>query len=486
MSSLPSLKKNYALNTLLTGINILFPLVVLAYAARVLGPDSMGSFYFAAGLAAYFLVLSGGAIPTYGVREIGKVRGDPEGLEKLAGELALLNVTLTLGAAFVYAVIVLVTPRFAVEADMFLLVGLMIPLQALSVDFVFQGLERYGNLAIRTILSKTVTIVLIVTFVRGPGDELAYAVIFSTGSLIGSLLGWVDLRKYVRLRFRGLDVKRHLRPLLPLLGFFMIASIYVNFDSVLLGLMSEEYNVGIYNVGMKTARMAITMIASMGIVLVPRFAFFLGSNRREEHLALAKRAIEFLYFLAFAGSAVLFFTAPALVPLIFGQQFAEAASTVRIAAPNILFVSLSGFLGMQILVPMGKESLLVWGTLAGGAASVVLGLLLIPHYQQAGSAIASVCAEFIVLLALIALAKRHGVDISFFDRRHLVYPLCSLAIAAPAALAGWIWGSASPVVLAAVGAGCVLYLLAFSWFRKDLAMELRALVLRLARRVTGN
>lgn len=473
---LPSLKKNYIFNTLLTGVNIIFPIFVLTYSARILGPTPMGLFYFAANLAAYFLVLSGNAIPLYGVREISKVRDDPLQLEKTVSELFVLNLVLSISSTLLFAITVLVTPKFNHNIEIFMVMGGTILFQGLSVDYLFQGLERYGNLTFRSILTKAITMVFILDLVRKPSDYLIYAFIYASGNLINNFAGLYNLWRHTRLRFHGLDVKKHLRPALPLLIFFLIASVYVNFDSVLLGLLSNEYSVGIYNIGMKTNRLVIAMVSSMGIVLVPRFSYYLQNELMVEYRELAGRAIEFLYLLSFLIGTSLFFSAPILIPILFGQKFIAAVSTVQLATPNILIISLSGFLGMQILFPMGKERLLIWTTLGGSSISLLLGFILIPRLNHNGSAIASVCSELTVFGLLILLSKKSGVTTRLVEARHLIYPLCSLAIVIPSLLARIIWGPGSLNVLGAVGLGTIVFAWSWAKFRRDLALEITTFI----------
>ncbi len=486
MDALPSLKRNYLLNMLVTGSNIVFPLAVLAFAARVLGPSSLGAFYFAAGLATYFLAIAAGAIPFYGIREFGRLRGDRPAMERLAGELTVLNLTLSLFAMVIYTAVVFATPRFRAELPMFLVVGTMLPLQALSVDYIFQGLEEYGGIARRSLASKAATLALLLIFVRGPGDELAYAAIFAASGILSCGLGWLSLRRKIRLGFKGLDLRRHMAPLAPLLAFFLIASVYLNLDSVLLGILSTQSEVGLYSIGVKTTRMGLTMIGAGSLSLMPRLAYFHEQSRHEEHSALEAKALEWIMFLASGSAMVLIFGAPALMPFFFGPGFRDSASTVQITAPNILVVSLSGFLGIRILLSMGKESLFVWGTLAGAVTSLGLGILLVPRMGHAGSAIAWVCSETLAFAILIFLSRRHGIRVPFFTARNGVYPLCALLIAVPAALAAHIKGPASPAVLAALAAGSLLYLAALARLRPELVKELRSMAEKLVRKVRGN
>ncbi|MBD5408329.1 MAG: oligosaccharide flippase family protein [Treponema sp.] len=71
-----SIKSNYIFNTFRTVLNLIVPLIVFPYISRVLGPESLGKVEFANSIVSYFVLFTALGIPTYGIRETARTRGE--------------------------------------------------------------------------------------------------------------------------------------------------------------------------------------------------------------------------------------------------------------------------------------------------------------------------------------------------------------------------------------------------------------------------
>ena len=86
-----SVTYNFIMNVILTGSNILFPLLTYPYASRILKPYGMGMVSFANAVITYFTMFAQLGIPTYGIRVCAKVRDDREKLSRTAQEILIIN-----------------------------------------------------------------------------------------------------------------------------------------------------------------------------------------------------------------------------------------------------------------------------------------------------------------------------------------------------------------------------------------------------------
>ena len=85
-----SIKYNFILNNIRQVLNFLVPIVVFPYISRILGPESLGKVEFANSITSYFVLFTALGIPTYGVREIARVRDDEKLRSKTVAELSLI------------------------------------------------------------------------------------------------------------------------------------------------------------------------------------------------------------------------------------------------------------------------------------------------------------------------------------------------------------------------------------------------------------
>ena len=86
-----SVTYNFIMNVILTGSNILFPLITYPYASRILKPYGMGMVSFANAVITYFTMFAQLGIPTYGIRVCAKVRDDKEKLSRTVQEILIIN-----------------------------------------------------------------------------------------------------------------------------------------------------------------------------------------------------------------------------------------------------------------------------------------------------------------------------------------------------------------------------------------------------------
>lgn len=66
--------------------------------------------------------------------------------------------------------------------------------------------------------------------------------------------------------------------------------------------------------------------------------------------------------------------------------------------PTLLLIGITNVLGIQILVPLGKEKIVLYSEVAGAVTDCILNFMLIPKMFAAGAAIGTLIAEFVVLV----------------------------------------------------------------------------------------
>ncbi|MBE6041283.1 MAG: flippase, partial [Clostridiales bacterium] len=66
---------------------------------------------------------------------------------------------------------------------------------------------------------------------------------------------------------------------------------------------------------------------------------------------------------------------------------------MKIIMPSVILIGMSNIIGLQLLVPDGREKDVVIAAVIGAAADLVLNLVLIPRFASAGAAAATLAAE---------------------------------------------------------------------------------------------
>ena len=94
------------------------------------------------------------------------------------------------------------------------------------------------------------------------------------------------------------------------------------------------------------------------------------------------------FFVIYAQPAIMFLA---------GSAYQAAIAPMQLIMPSLFLIAMSYPLGIQVLVPLGKEKIVLCSEIAGAIVNVLVNILLIPKFGVAGAAISNVCAEFTVL-----------------------------------------------------------------------------------------
>lgn len=423
-----SIKRNFALNLVNTISGLLFPLVTFPYASRILLADGIGQVQFFQGIIGYISLCTALGIPLYAIREIARVRNEKALCSKTAIEILLLHSVLTLvGYAVVY-VLVATVAKIRVDIPLFLLLSTNLFFTAIGAIWFYQGIEDFKYITIRAIIVRLFSLVCLFVFIKDKSDLFYYALISVIAEVGSNLFNFIRLRKYIdvgQLRLKELRPLRHLRPALRIFAMNLVISIYVNLDSVMLGFMKNEAAVGYYTASTRITKAILGVVSSLGTVLLPRLTNLLSENRMDEFRQLANKAVNFMLATSLPLTVGLMFMAAPLIHLFCGDGFEPAVLTIRIMAPIILFISLSGIMCWQILFPLDKEKLVVYATLTGAVVNFILNLLLIPHYSQNGAGIATCVAECLVTVTAIIFARRY-VPVRLISKQNAHYYVASL------------------------------------------------------------
>lgn len=398
MKIMSSIKKNLIYNILLSISQVIFPLVTFPYASRVLGPGGIGAVNFVNSITQYFILFAALGIPIYGVREIARVKGDKIKLNALFTELLLIHLVFTIGYSIVYLVLVLLFNHSVSTLGLYWVGICILMMNVFLIEWFFQGIEEFKYITVRSLLIRGVGIVLLFILVRNSGDVVMYYALTLVIFVLSAITNCVYVRKYVSLVFVNLNFKKHIRPLLYILGSTLAISVYIYLDNIILGLLSGKEAVGFYSTATKITRILISFITALGLVLVPSLSASFNENDYGRIRTLLNKSFSFVIILSVPIMVGLLLLAPVIIKIFAGPGFGPSVAVLRIIVPTTLLVGLNNIFGVQILTSMSKEKYLLFSVMAGMIISIVANFTLIPIFSQKGAAITNVLTEFAVTL----------------------------------------------------------------------------------------
>ena len=406
-----SLKLNFIMNAILTMSSFLFPLITFPYVSRILLPIGTGKVSFANSVVTYFVMISQLGIPTYGIRACAIVRNDEEKLKKTVYELFLINVVMSILAYIVFFVALIYVPRLRADRTLFLITGTLIFFNTIGVEWLYKGLEQYTYITVRSIIFKFIALIAMFALVHDVDDYVIYGGISIFAASASNVFNFIRLRKIIgKKKVSQLNFRQHFKPVFTFFIISCATTIYTNLDNVMLGFMKDDVEVGYYNAATKIKNILVSIVTSLGTVLMPRASYYLQNGMEDEFYKLSKKAIKFvflaatsmmIYFMLFAREGVLFLS---------GEAFEGAILPMMIVMPTLLFIGLTNIMGIQMLVPMGREDAVMISTFAGAIVDLILNAIAIPILGASGAAIGTLVAEFVVLIVQLIYLRK---DVAF-------------------------------------------------------------------------
>ena len=289
-----SITKNYLYNLTYQILILVLPLITTPYLARVLGARGTGIYSYTYTIVNYFVLFGSLGVSLYGQREIAYAQQKKQKRKKIFLELVIFRFITISVAIFIYYMFFIRVGEYSVYYKILLFELIA---GAFDISWFFQGLEEFKKTVTRNILVRTISVALIFVFVKKQEDLVTYMYIYSLADLIGNLTLWLYLPRY----FRGVKVKNinlisQIRPIILLFIPQITTKLYNMLDTTMLGvIISDKTEVGYYEQSQKVIRLMLTVVTSLGTVMIPRMANLFANGQRREINYYMKRSFSFTF-----------------------------------------------------------------------------------------------------------------------------------------------------------------------------------------------
>ncbi len=395
-----SLAVNAVLNTIKTVLGMLLSLVTFPYVSRVLDVKLLGAYNFSASIVSYALLIAGLGITSYSIREGSQYRDDKVKMEHFASEMFSINILSTALSYLFLFVCAFLIPRFAEYRLMILILSIEVVCTTIGVTWIGNIYEDFLYITIRTLGFQILYLASIFIFVKEPNDIYKYVIITTITTSGSNILNYFYLRrKYVRFRFTlKIDWKRHLKPILVIFSTKIAITIYVNSDKTILGLLTNDYEVGLYSAAVKIYSIIKDMLVAVVTVLIPRFSLMLRRESKESTDIFFSKVLSTMSLMILPAMIGLFIMSREIMIVTAGSAYALSAIPLRILSVATAFSMYANIYTTCILVPGKKETVVFWATIISALVNVGLNYILIPMWGMNAAALTTVIAEVITFI----------------------------------------------------------------------------------------
>lgn len=377
---------------------------------RDLGATDFGQYAAVIGFGSVFLFIADLGLSPYTVREVARLRDQPDGQQRihnLYADVLVLRLILSVLAGVMVVGAAVLTGRPGLMIGAIALNSLTVLIYAVhgSSDAVLAGHERLDLTAGIQVVNQLAFVALggIALWLGFGYYGLVIATMFGVAIMttlvvravrrLGVRLGRIDWRRWVPL----------LRAAFPFGVIGLTLGISYRFDTVLLNIYDGDTATGYYNAAYNLIFSLVTLSNVLNTALYPSLAR--QSVAAPETLpTVYERILRYLLLVALPIAAGGFILAAPLVNLLFGAEYAPAAPLLAMLVWVLPLMFLSEFLGYVVVIA-GREALVARSIMVSSSINIVANLIFIPLYGVVAAATITVITEAVLVCQYLWLMR---------------------------------------------------------------------------------
>lgn len=386
---------NYVYNLIYQILVLILPLITTPYISRVLGAENIGIYSYTISITTYFILFGSLGISLYGQREIAYWQKNKKKYSIIFWEIFLLRIITMSISTIIFYFTFARNGQYQVYYKVLILeiVG-----NCIDISWFFQGLEEFKKTVSRNIIVKIISVISIFSFVKSPNDLYLYFWIYVLSTLIGNGTLWLYLPKFIeKIKINELKIFKHLKPTISLFIPQIAIQVYTLLDRTMVGtIIANKSEVGYYDQAQKIVKMLLTIITSMGTVMLPRIANTYAEGNKEKVKKYMNKSFNLVFLLSFPMIFGIISVSNNFVPVFFGEGYDKVITLINVISPIILLIGLSNVTGTQYLLPTKRQKEYTISVICGAIINFIMNMCFIWRYGAMGASIGTVIAEFVV------------------------------------------------------------------------------------------
>lgn len=390
-----SITKNYMYNLIYQVLVLISPLITIPYISRVLGAENIGIYSYTLSITAYFILFGALGMSLYAQREIAYNQDNPPKYSLIFWEMVLLRIiTMSISILIYYFTII----KYGTYQLYYKILILEILGNCIDITWFFQGLEEFKKIVKRNVIIKLISITCTFAFVKTSNDLVIYFIIYVLTLLIGNLSLWLYFPRFlVKIDIKKMNIFRHLKPTISLFIPQVAVQVYTILDKTMVGtIVQEKAEVGYYDQSQKIIKIALSVVTSLGTVMLPRIANNYIKNEKEAVRVYMEKSFNLIFLLSFPMMFGVLAVSGRFVPVFFGQGYDRVIILMNIISPIFILIGLSNVIGAQYLLPTKRQKEYTISVVSGAILNFVANMCLIWKLKAVGASIGTVIAEIAV------------------------------------------------------------------------------------------
>ena len=347
-------KKNLFKNTIMLYIlqfsTYLFSFITVPYQTRVLGPVIYGRIGVATAIMVYFQLFIDFGFLLSGTELVAKHRQDKRYLSTILTSITISKIILTIISFCILLTLGSIVQKWKEDFSLYFLFLLSAAINSFLPDYLYRGMENMTIITIRTVCVKMFFSIMIFFALKNPGDYYAIPLLNIIGNFVALIWAYSDLKirfNIVFIKVKLGDIWNSLKKSSVFFYSRIASAIYTGTNTLLLGwFLTGSSMVGLYTSADKLIVTAQSAMSPISDSLYP----YMIKNR---DFRLIKKTLTFIMPIIIIGCAIIGIWANSFCAFLFGEDFKEAGSILRILLPIVVMTLPNYILGFPTLSPVG-------------------------------------------------------------------------------------------------------------------------------------
>ncbi|KPJ55940.1 hypothetical protein AMJ49_06040 [Parcubacteria bacterium DG_74_2] len=397
-----SIKQTIFKNTFWLGISEIFTrlvgIFIVVWMARYFGPAIYGQWAFALSFVTLFSVLADFGFSTLTVREIAR---DKSKTSQYLSNIIIMKIILGLITLGLIAIIIQLLNKEPEIVKLVYFLGIYIVINTFAnfFQYIFRANEKMQYEAVCRVLQSIFLFGLVLFFILDEGSILTISYAYIIAALISVFFSifliWFYFSKF-SLRINIKICKEIFFKAWPFALSYMAISVYYYMDTVMLGLMKSNQEVGWYNAVYRIV--LFTQVA--GTIIWASFFPQLSQKYKESLNSLKKVANQlaeithiFAWPVAMGGTLL----ASQIIVFFYGKEYLPGTLAFQILIWSIAIIYIASVYH-ETIKASDRQKLYLTGVGGGAVLNIILNFLFIPRWSLNGAALATLLTEMAVMI----------------------------------------------------------------------------------------
>lgn len=388
-------------------IRLVTNVLIFVGIARLYGPEEYGQFTFAFTLATIFIVVADFGFDVLLTTEVAKSR---DNVVQIVNKFFSMKILFT----FLSTTFMLLIPsfqNFSTGSRNLIYILVLYMIFTTFTNFfsaLFRGFERFEYETKISFISNLILLSLLILLGLLKVNLFFLMISFVIARFVGLLISIIKSKRllgeaFIKLDFTGWKIT--ISSVLVYGIHFLFGNLYFQLDTILLGFIRGDQEVGIYQAAFKIMLMLL-LIPEVAISTILPMLSKVFVNNTELWKNIGRLLFKIIFFIALPVSVVLYFNSEIIIMIVFGKEgFNEAIPVLQIFS-LVVFLRFSVEPFALMLTTANRQRIRMYVVITATILNLIINSMVIPYYGIIGAAWISVGINILVGLGYIIPNRR--------------------------------------------------------------------------------